>query len=57
MASMGMTNKEIAEALCLSVRTVQSHLGNVFDKLDVGSRTEAILYGLRRGWLSLEDTP
>ena len=56
MASMGMTNKEIAEALCLSVRTVQSHLGNIFDKLDVGSRTEAILYGLRRGWLSLEDT-
>jgi len=57
MASMGMTNKEIAEALCLSVRTVQSHLGNIFDKLDVGSRTEAILYGLRRGWLSLEEMP
>jgi NarL family two-component system response regulator LiaR len=57
LASRGMTNKEIAEGLCLSVRTVQAHLGNIFSKLDVGSRTEAVLHGLRRGWFSLEDTP
>lgn len=56
LASRGMTNKEIAEGLCLSVRTVQAHLGNIFSKLGIGSRTEAILYGLRRGWFSLEDT-
>ena len=57
MASTGMTNKEIAEGLCLSVRTVQAHLGNIFSKLGVGSRTEAVLYGLKSGWFSLEDTP
>jgi len=57
MASTGMTNKEIAEGLCLSVRTVQAHLGNIFSKLGVGSRTEAVLHGLKRGWFSLEDTP
>ena len=57
LASKGITNKEIAKGLCLSVRTVQCHLGNTFSKLGVGSRTEAILYGLRRGWFSLEDTP
>jgi NarL family two-component system response regulator LiaR len=57
LAGKGMTNKEIAEGLCLSVRTVQAHLGNVFSKLGVGSRTEAILYGLKSGWFSLEDTP
>lgn len=57
LASKGMTNKAIAKGLCLSVRTVQCHLGNIFNKLGVGSRTEAILHGLRRGWLSLEDTP
>jgi len=57
MASTGMTNKEIAEGLCLSVRTVQAHLGNIFGKLGVGSRTEAVLHGLKRGWFSLEDTP
>lgn len=56
MASTGMTNKEIAEGLCLSVRTVQAHLGNIFSKLGVGSRTEAVLHGLKRGWFSLEDT-
>jgi NarL family two-component system response regulator LiaR len=55
LASKGMTNSEIAKGLCLSVRTVQCHLGNIFSKLGVGSRTEAILYGLRRGWLSLQD--
>lgn len=57
MASTGMTNKEIAEGLCLSVRTVQAHLGNIFSKLGVGSRTEAVLHGLKSGWFSLEDTP
>jgi NarL family two-component system response regulator LiaR len=55
LAGKGMTNKEIAEGLCLSVRTVQAHLGNIFTKLGVGSRTEAILHGLRRGWLDLQD--
>jgi NarL family two-component system response regulator LiaR len=55
LAGKGMTNKEIAERLCLSVRTVQAHLGNIFSKLGVGSRTEAILHGLRRGWLELQE--
>jgi DNA-binding NarL/FixJ family response regulator len=38
------------------VRTVQVHLGNVFGKLQVGSRTEAVLHALRAGWLTLDDT-
>ena len=57
LASRGMSNKAIASELSLSVRTVQAHLGNIFNKLDVGSRTEAVLYGLRRGWFILEDLP
>jgi len=57
LAAKGMSNKDIAEQLFLSVRTVQSHLANIFTKLDVGSRTEAILCGLRRGWFTLEDLP
>ena len=52
LASKGMTNNEIAEKLCLSVDTVQTHLGNIFNRLDVAPRTEAILYGLGRGWFS-----
>lgn len=55
LAAQGMTNKAIARELVLSVRTVQAHLNNIFNKLGVGSRTEAVLYGLRKGWLTLED--
>jgi NarL family two-component system response regulator LiaR len=55
LAATGISNKEIAQQLFLSPRTVQVHLGNVFNKLGVASRTEAILYGLKRGWFSLED--
>ena len=55
LASKGISNKDIAKELVLSVRTVQAHLGNIFNKLGVGSRTEAVLYALRRGWVSLEE--
>jgi DNA-binding NarL/FixJ family response regulator len=51
-----MTNREIARELVISVRTVQVHLSNVFGKMGVGSRTEAVLHALRKGWLTLGDT-
>lgn len=57
IAAKGVSNKDIAEQLFLSPRTVQVHLGNIFNKLGVASRTEAVLYGLKRGWLTLEDLP
>ncbi|MBC8492447.1 MAG: response regulator transcription factor, partial [Chloroflexi bacterium] len=56
LAAKGMMNREIAQELVVSVRTVQVHLGNVFGKLQVGSRTEAVLHALREGWLTLDDT-
>ena len=55
LAAKGMSNKEIAAELSLSVRTVQSHLGNIFAKLGVSSRTEAVLRALKEGWISLEN--
>ncbi len=55
LAARGLANKEIAGSLDVSVRTVEAHLSHVFRKLDVGSRTEAVLYGLRQGWFSIED--
>jgi NarL family two-component system response regulator LiaR len=55
LAAKGMSNKDIAEALFLSRRTVQSHLASIFLKIGVGSRTEAILQALRRGWLTLDE--
>ncbi len=55
-AARGLPNKEIARRMGLSVRTVHTHLGNIFGKLQVGSRTEAVLQALRRGWIRLDET-
>jgi len=55
LTAKGMSNKDIAEQLTLSERTVQTHLVSIFKKLSVSSRTQAVLYALRKGWLSLED--
>lgn len=56
LAGRGLSNRQIAEELVLSPRTVQAHMANIFGKLHVGSRTEAVMVGLRRGWLALDDT-
>jgi len=55
LAAKGMSNREIALELSISVRTVQTHLSNIFSKLGVGSRIEAVICGLRQGWFTLED--
>ncbi len=55
LAARGLKNQDIAQELSLSVRTVQTHLSNIFNKMGVGSRTEAVIEGLRRGWLTLQD--
>ena len=57
LSAKGVSNKGIADTLFLSNRTVQSHLSNIFKKLAVASRTEAVLFGLKRGWFSMEDLP
>ena len=56
LAAKGLPNKEIARRLGLSIRTVHSHLANIFMKMQVGSRTEAVLLALRQGMISLQDT-
>jgi NarL family two-component system response regulator LiaR len=55
LAASGKTNMEIANEIALSVRTVQGHLSNIFSKMQVGSRTEAVILALRMGWFTLED--
>ena len=49
----GKSNKEISTALSISEATVKSHMGNIFRKLDVISRTEAIATANKRGLIKL----
>lgn len=50
----GKANKEIARDLRISERTVKTHLGHLFEKLGVASRTEAVKVASRRGLVRLE---
>src|SRR6186713_860705 len=49
----GQSNKEIAGTLGIGERTVKSHLGHLFEKLGVTSRTEAVKIATRRGLVRL----
>jgi DNA-binding NarL/FixJ family response regulator len=49
----GWSNKEVSEALHISPHTVQVHLGNIFGKMGVKTRTEAVLYAIRQGWVDV----
>jgi two-component system NarL family response regulator len=50
----GKANKEIATDLGISERTVKTHLGHLFEKLGVTSRTEAVKVATRRGLVRLD---
>ena len=54
LVAQGLSNRQIARNLDLSIRTVEAHLTHIYDKLGVGSRTEAALLAQREGWLSSE---
>ncbi len=55
LAGKGITNREIADSLAISHRTVQAHLSHIFGKLGVGSRTEAVVCALRKGLFTFDD--
>jgi DNA-binding NarL/FixJ family response regulator len=53
LISRGLTNPEAAAALGLTAATVRTHLSNLFVKLDVTNRVEAVTEGIRRGLVEL----
>jgi len=55
LAARGMSNRNIAGHLGLSEGTVKGYFVNIFGKMRVGSRTEAVTEAVKRGWVSLED--
>jgi NarL family two-component system response regulator LiaR len=55
--AQGQTNKEIALHLSISEETVHTHVSNIFGKLHLASRTQAALYALKEGIVSINDIP
>lgn len=55
LAARGHTNRAIGHELGISDRTVQGHLANIFGKLGVSTRTEAVLLALKQGWITLDE--
>ncbi len=55
LVAKGMSSREIGKNLTISGRTVQTHLNNIFTKLGVNSRTEAVVHAIREGWLTLNE--
>ena len=52
--AQGRSNKEVAQELGISERTVKTHLGHLFQKLGVASRTEAVKVATHRGLVRME---
>jgi len=55
LACRGLSNKQIALQLGISEHTVGSHLTSIFRKMNVYSRTEAVLHALQKGWVTLDE--
>ena len=54
LVGQGHSNKEIAHELCISEKTVKNHIANIFSKLHVNDRTQAVLYAIRQGLVKVE---
>jgi DNA-binding NarL/FixJ family response regulator len=55
LAAKGLSNKNIAAGLNLSEGTIKSYLVDIFSKMNVSSRTEAVMAGLKGGFINLSD--
>ena len=55
LVARGLSNLDIAESLAINERTVGNHVSNMFSKLHFSNRTQAALYALRQGMVTLDE--
>lgn len=55
LLALGLNNHEIAEQLFITKRTVQNHVSNIYGKLSLDSRAEAVLYAIRYGIVDVNE--
>ncbi len=53
----GLSNKLVGERLSIREATVKSHVTSILRKLAVNGRTQAVLYALKKNWISITDEP
>ena len=53
VAADGLSNKEIGARLVISEKTVKNHTANIFSKLQVNDRTQAVVLALRKGLITM----
>ncbi len=54
LAAEGLSNKEIAARLGIAEKTAKNHIANIFSKLQVNDRTQAVLYAIQHGLVHLK---
>mgnify|MGYP001314738209 FL=1 len=54
LIAKGFSNKEIAEQLVVSVKTIESHKAHIMEKLHLRTRPDLVRYAIKKGWLDLE---
>ena len=53
LLASGMANKQIAYKLKISEKTVRNHVSNMYEKLDIYDRAQAVLYAVRKGLVEI----
>ncbi|MGQ9677569.1 MAG: response regulator, partial [Chloroflexota bacterium] len=56
LIARGMTNRQVSNHLWISERTVDNHVQNIYKKLNISDRTQATLYAVRKGIISINET-
>ncbi len=53
LITLGSLNKEIADELCISEKTVKNHVSNIFKKIEVSDRTQAAVYAIKNNIVNI----